>query len=160
MKSRKTFSVMLGLFCFLIFSNSQAGEYEDRISSHYLGTWKGSFEHLYLKSDAGIILDVTVELRSLNLSPDAVKTRLSDLRPEGEITLTSGDRTEKFGVTEVKVMWAYNSEGQRRPQDAILEIDFENDKKQSSIKFPKGLFFYQYSKIRLGEETFGSLSKQ
>ncbi|MBI3018010.1 MAG: hypothetical protein HYY62_08515 [Deltaproteobacteria bacterium] len=143
---------------------SQEEDYASRVSSFYLGTWTGTFEHLYLTHPK---LTATVNLKSLKLSRSWI--RLKDEAPSGEVLIALGDKVEKFKITEVEFDHAYkfaNDDNQQKnpiesPEESRIYISFENGQKRSGISFSeKGLFKLSYSQAALGEEAYGTVSKQ
>ena len=146
-------SFILLVACFSMGNMAIAGDYEDRASLHYTGTWEGEFEHLTPLPN----FKVTVKIEDLNL-----RNPLSDDNPTGTVTFSTAEKFEQFTIKRISVFGGYL--GVRpTPEMGEFFIAFENDLKMGTIKFPMGLFKSRYSKIELGIReaamAFGSLSK-
>lgn len=141
--------------------HANAGEYEDRVTSHFIGEWNGNFKDHYGKYPD---IDLTVSIEHLQV-PQKLGFHKAPDEVKGTVTLEVEDQVIGGDITSLNFDHAYTM-GRPSPERAYFSISFvtmSGQRGSISLSWP-GLLQNPYTDLQLYGDEFegyeGSLSKQ
>lgn len=152
------------------FGLSYADEYDHprnrevkQVAQNLIGTWEGSFRHLYLPAEVKVAVAINEILfqepvwRShpdpSGWSHDEWRQSVWTVAVTGTVTLND----ELFKITSIdldrtdSILFLTNGR---------IRIRFENGDKESMLELSPGMLLRSYPRTKLGTESFGILVKQ